>query len=229
MDSNRRRGGMPFPHRDGRSARSVDRDPIDFPGTDFWAPARNFAPRTERDIRFVVIHITGGPALHEGPAIDQFRSSAASAHYIVNREGSITQMVREQDIANHVDNLHSVSNAHSIGIEHVNPWNVDQHMEPTPAQYAASARLVAWLCKCYAIPAEHRPQRGSAGIRGHQEEQPRTSHNCPGPGWNWDAYMGRLRLAMNEQLTFEETIMSLARDPFAQGVDDRDSDPFGPL
>lgn len=207
----------------------MDHDHIDFPGTDFWERARTFEPRSERDVRFVVVHITGGSAHHGGPTGNHSRSSAASTHYVVNREGSITQMVREKDIANHIDNLHSVSNAHSIGIEHVTAWNGAHHLAPTLAQYAASSRLVAWLCKSHSIPAEHRPQHGSPGIRGHQEEQPQTGRGCPGPGWNWGTYMGRVRLAMGSQATFEDTIMSLARDPFGQRVDDRDVDPFDPV
>ncbi|MEM9379380.1 MAG: peptidoglycan recognition family protein [Planctomycetota bacterium] len=227
MGVNGRGRGAPFPRWDGRSAQSLDRASIDFPGADYWVQARNFLRRTERDIRFIVIHITGGPAMNEGPAINHFRSSGASAHYIVNREGSITQMVRDRDIANHVDNIHSSSNANGIGIEHVNPWNSAQRLRPTPAQYAASARLVAWLCKTYEIPADHRPQRGTPGIRGHQEEQPRTSHNCPGPGWDWDGYMRSVRLAMAQESTFEETILSLARDPFPPQIDDDGANPYG--
>jgi N-acetyl-anhydromuramyl-L-alanine amidase AmpD len=178
-----------------RRYQRVDSTDIDYPGTSYRAPAQNFrVPTSPRQIRYVVIHITGGLAQNEGPAINTFRTGPASAHYIVNREGHITQFVRDAHIANHVDNINSETNRDSIGIEHVNQWNSGAHLRPTDAQYGASARLVAWLCRTYNIPIVHNAIRHAPGIRGHIEEQPNSGHvNCPNPAWDWDRYISLVK------------------------------------
>src|SRR5262249_12548186 len=103
---------------------SVDLQNIDYPQAAYWSPAANFLiPGTARTIRYIIIHITGGPAQDERSAINTFRHGPASAHYIVNRQGRVVQMVREAHTANHVGNIHSKTNLESIGIEHVNSWN----------------------------------------------------------------------------------------------------------
>lgn len=204
----------PFHGRgDGRRHRTVDYAATDYPGTMYWIPARNTrTPRQPRRIRFVVIHITGGPAMDESSAINQFRAGPSSAHYIVNRQGLVTQMVRDADLANHVDNIASPSNRDSIGIEHVNPWNRQTQLHPTEPQYDASARLVGWLCATYGIPAIHSTVRGAPGIRGHIEEQPRTTHlGCPNPAWAWGRYIAKVQGALAQGPTFADTIADLAR------------------
>lgn len=175
-----------------------------------WSPARNFRiPSTPRTIRYIIIHITGGPAHDERSALNTFRAGPASAHYIVNRQGRVVQTVREAHIANHVDNLNSQSNRESIGIEHVNPWNSSERLYPTDAQYIASARLVAKLCHQYNIPITHSLVPHTPGIRGHKEEAPHSNHDsCPNPAWNWDRYIGMVRSLRVE--TFSEMINTLA-------------------
>lgn len=191
--------------------REVSVTDIDYPGTTFRAQAANFrVPAAARQIRYVIIHITGGPAMDEGAALNTFRNGPASAHYIVNREGRVTQFVRDAHIANHVDNIASATNRESIGIEHVNPWNTERREHPTDVQYEASARLVAWLCRQYDIPAVHATMRHSPGIRGHIEEQPHSGHSaCPNPAWDWGRYITLVQRARPQ--TFDEMIGTLAR------------------
>ncbi|MEE2732542.1 MAG: peptidoglycan recognition family protein [Pseudomonadota bacterium] len=194
--------------------RRIDFSDVDYPGTLFRADAANFRiPPTPRQIKYIIIHITGGPAQDEGPAINTFRHGPASAHYIVNRQGHVTQFVRDAHIANHVDNINSATNRDSIGIEHVNQWSHGIHMRPTHRQYEASARLVAWLCQRYNIPIVHDTRRHARGIRGHIEEQPHSGHTaCPNPAWDWHSYIS---LVQNIQVpNLGAFIASLARDPF---------------
>ncbi|MBU6955804.1 N-acetylmuramoyl-L-alanine amidase [Hahella sp. HN01] len=188
----------------------VDMRRVDYPSA-LWSPAANFRiPPGRRNIRYVIIHITGGPALTERNALNTFRAGPASAHYVVNREGRVVQTVREAHIANHVDNIHSQTNRESIGIEHVNPWDPNPRTYPTDAQYMASARLVAWLCHRYGIPVRHETAPHTAGIRGHIEEAPHSGHRtCPNPAWNWDLYIDLVRSIRVE--TFDEMIGALAR------------------
>lgn len=200
--------------RDGwRRLRRIDFSDVDYPGTLYRADAANFrVPQQPRQIRYIIIHITGGPAQNEGPAINTFRNGPASAHYIVNRQGDITQFVRDAHIANHVDNINSETNRDSIGIEHVNQWSHGIHLHPTHRQYAASAQLVAWLCHRYNIPIVHDTRRHAPGIRGHIEEQPNSGHTaCPNPAWDWQAYIS---LVQNIRVqSFDQLIDSLATDP----------------
>lgn len=195
----------------GRRHRRVDIVDTDYPGVMFRATAANQRmPSAPRDIRYVIIHITGGPAMDEGPAINTFRSGPASAHYIVNRDGQVVQFVRDAAIANHVDNIGSRSNRESIGIEHVNPWNSESRLRPTDAQDQASARLVAWLCQRHRIPREHNPERHAPGIRGHIEEAPHSGHvACPNPAWDWDRYIAMVQRESVQ--SFDDLIGDLAR------------------
>ncbi len=68
-----------------------------------------------------------------------------SAHYIIDRDGSIYQMVIDNERANHCRG----ANSNSIGIEHV--ATMTQTM--TAAQTTASAALVRWLLQQYDIPS----------------------------------------------------------------------------
>jgi len=191
-------------------SQSVEIPDMDYPGTLYRVTAQNFrVPRNPRQIRYIIIHITGGPAHNEGPAINTFKHGPASAHYIVNREGAITQFVRDAHIANHVDNINSFTNRNSIGIEHVNQWNSGAHLKPTHLQYQASANLVAWLCKQYDIPIVHSTMPHTPGIRGHIEEQPNSGHvNCPNPAWDWNRYISMVQRVQVE--SFDDIIGSLA-------------------
>ena len=177
--------------------RSFDLNNMDYPGTAYFVRANNFLrPQTPRVINYVVIHITGGPAMTESSAVNEFLVGPASAHYIVNREGTVIQMVQDLHIANHVGGLYSITNSESIGIEHVNPYRGNTRMRPTERQYAASAGLVRWLCQRYGIRMSHELTPRGQGIKGHSEAAPAAlgvGHaNCPNPAWDWDYYINLL-------------------------------------
>lgn len=210
-DNSRIEGAQMVTTQAWRRLQRVDFSDMDYPGTLYRAAARNFkVPNPTRQIRYVVIHITGGRAQTEGPAINTFKEGPASAHYIVNRQGHVTQFVRDAHIANHIGNINSVENRDSIGIEHVNQWNQDAHLTPTDAQYEASARLVAWLCRTYLIPIVHNTMPRAPGIRGHKEEAPNAGHvDCPNPAWDWNRYIAMVQRVRVE--TFEDVIHSLTR------------------
>ncbi|MFF4119436.1 N-acetylmuramoyl-L-alanine amidase [Streptomyces sp. NPDC001714] len=129
----------------------------------------------------VVIHVTqGGYA----SAVKAFQDPAheAAAHYIVRKDGRITQLVRELDVAFHAGNRSY--NERSVGIEH--EGFVDRPEDFTAAMYAASARLTAAICRRYgmAVDREH--------VIGHVEV-PGTDHTDPGKHWDWGRYMGLVR------------------------------------
>ncbi len=87
------------------------------------------------------------------------RNSRVSSHYVVDKNGDIYQMVREDLSAWHA----KAANSRSIGIEHV-AAAADQL---TNAQSVASGQLVHWLAEEYGIPAAnvvgHRFAPGNEG------------------------------------------------------------------
>lgn len=156
----------------------------DYPAS-LWEPASpaNYTPDRRpatHKIRYIVIHDTEGSC---GSAVNWFQNAAsqASAQYVVCRDGTIVQTVREKDVAWHAGNW--PINQESIGIEHEGFYN---HPVYTRAQYLASAALVRYLSKKYGIA----PNRDT--IFGH-ENVPNGGHIDPGPYWDWSMYMQQVR------------------------------------
>jgi N-acetyl-anhydromuramyl-L-alanine amidase AmpD len=105
----------------------------------------NTSSRNGASINMVVLHSTTAATV-EG-TINWFldRKSQVSAHYVVDKNGDIYQMVRDDRSAWHAKAI----NSRSIGIEHV-ATAIDRL---TDAQSMASAQLVRWLATQYGIPA----------------------------------------------------------------------------
>lgn len=102
-----------------------------------------------------------------------------SAHYVMRSvDGEVTQMVLDKDRAWHVGS----SNSTSIGIEHEG-FVDDPAKWYTWETYVSSARLARWLTTRHSMPVDR------DHIVGHVE-LPNQTHTDPGPGWNWDMYMG---------------------------------------
>ncbi|MFJ9120823.1 N-acetylmuramoyl-L-alanine amidase [Streptomyces sp. NPDC102394] len=160
---------------------------VDFQGARWIAASPGNFRRADRPddyaIDRVVVHVTqGGYA----SAVKVFQDPAhqAAAHYIVRRDGGITQMIRELDVAYHAGNRQY--NERSVGIEH--EGFVERRSSFTDAMYASSARLTAGICGRYGIPVDREH------IIGHVEV-PGTDHTDPGPYWDWDRYIGLVRRA----------------------------------
>jgi len=136
----------------------------------------------------IVLHITEGTTASGAIAtfINSSGKDSVSAHFVVDRDGSITQLVSIYNTAWHA----SQANAHSVGIEHValsgygarelnlkyadkihagtqKPW---VYMPATDAQYEASARLINWLAGEMNISVDRNH------IRTHNEASPRDNH-----------------------------------------------------
>jgi len=108
----------------------------------------------------------------------------ASAHYVIDLDGKVYQVVRDQDISYHDGNFWS--NMHSIGIEHVG-YDATGYQWYNSAQYLSSARLVAYLLKKYHLPLDR------SHILAHSTVAASTlstspNHVDPGPYWLWDYY-----------------------------------------
>lgn len=131
----------------------------------------------------VVIHVTQG-SFQSAVRVFQDPRHGAAAHYVVRKDGHVTQMIRELDVAFHAGNRSY--NERSVGIEH--EGFVDRPQDFTAAMYAASARLTAAICGRYGIPVDRKH------IIGHVEV-PGADHTDPGPHWDWDRYMKLVRAA----------------------------------
>ena len=89
-----------------------------------FSPNYSKKPRSIKDIKFVIIHYTGMQS--EIESINRLKNPKykVSCHYLINRKGEITRMVKDRNVAWHAgrskwkkfNNL----NKNSIGIELVN-------------------------------------------------------------------------------------------------------------
>jgi N-acetyl-anhydromuramyl-L-alanine amidase AmpD len=160
---------------------------VDFPGARWIAASPANLRRADRPddygIDRVIVHVTQGGYRSAVKAFED-PGHGAAAHYIVRRDGRVTQMVRELDVAFHAGNREY--NERSVGIEH--EGFVERASSFTDAMYEASARLTAAVCGRYGIPVD----RGH--IIGHVEV-PGTDHTDPGPHWDWERYVGLVRQA----------------------------------
>ncbi|WEH38134.1 N-acetylmuramoyl-L-alanine amidase [Streptomyces sp. NBC_01218] len=137
-----------------------------------------------RRVDRVVVHVTQ-QTFTQTIGIFQNPANRVSVHYLVRSgDGYTVQCVRERDIAWHAGAWDH--NVRSIGIEHEG-W-VDRPEYFTAAMYERSARLTADICDRHGIP------RDRTHIIGHYEV-PGTDHTDPGPLWDWDRYLGLVRLA----------------------------------
>lgn len=147
--------------------------------------------RPASSIRLVVVHVIEGTA---AGAVSWFRNPRArvSSHYVVGRDGSVTQMVSERRPAWHAGNAYV--NLHSVGVEDEGytgiPWTF------TDAEYRGSAQLVAGVLRHYVLPIDRRHVIGHAEVpdpyrRGAFGGFGR--HTDPGRYWDWARYLGYVR------------------------------------
>jgi hypothetical protein len=146
-----------------------------------WRPAGHghYRPGRSRKIDQIVIHTVEGS---QSAAVSEFQHGhrKVSAHYVVGRDGSIVQCVKDTDTAWHAGS----ANSHAIGIEH--EGRADRASTWTDALLRASARLTRYLCDKYHIPIDRKH------IIGHVEV-PGSDHHDPGRYFPWDRYMALVR------------------------------------
>ena len=164
------------------------RPPVEWrPGVEHYTVAH----REPGDIRYIVIHTTEGSA--DGAASwFQNDKSHVSAHYVISRTGEIVQLVRQRNVAWHAGNW--AVNTTSIGIEHEGV--TDDPSGYTDAEYRASARLVAYICRTWDVAIDRNhiighaevPDPNDPALRGGSDH-----HTDPGQYWNWPKYMKLVR------------------------------------
>ena len=137
--------------------------------------------RSGNSIQYIVVHHNGGNLTTEG-CYNVWQTREASAHYQVEADGTIGQLVWDEDTAWHAGNWNA--NLQSIGIEHADdstsPWHISD------ATLDNGAHLVAALCKYYKLG---RPQWG-VNVFPHSQF---SSTECPASiaGNQRDTYMAK--------------------------------------
>jgi LysM repeat protein len=136
-------------------------EPFKKPAIKDFIQSPNFSSRDGGKINSIILHYTTAGTVQS--TINHFknRASEVSAHYIIDKNGDIYQMVQDGDKAWHAGN----ANRHSIGIEHV----ARVGDELTEAQEKSSIALIRWLMSEYKISKDN--------IKGHKQV---GSTSCPG-------------------------------------------------
>lgn len=145
--------GFPAPLRTlDAPATSKPKRAIEKPIIKSFIESPNTSSRNGASINMIVLHSTTAATV-EG-TINWFLDpkSQVSAHYVVDKNGDIYQMVSDDRSAWHAKAI----NSRTIGIEHV----ATATDRLTDDQSVASAQLVRWLAATYGIPA--------ANVLGHR-------------------------------------------------------------
>jgi N-acetyl-anhydromuramyl-L-alanine amidase AmpD len=145
------------------------------------------AQRPVGAIRFIVIHVTQGSFFGTVSWLRDPRAHA-SANFVVDRDGTVQELVPLHDIAWHAGNW--AVNERSIGIENVG--YTDDPVGFTGREYRAAAKIAAVVARRALIPIDRRhiighnqvpdpndPLQGG-GIDGHTD---------PGRFWRWGYFM----------------------------------------
>jgi N-acetylmuramoyl-L-alanine amidase len=104
----------------------------------------NHSSRNGARIDKVVVHCTEASLASTLEEFQQAHGRQVSAHYVIDRNGDIYQMVEDSERANHCRG----ANETTIGIEHVG----GEKDSLTAKQATASAALIRWLLEQYDIP-----------------------------------------------------------------------------
>ncbi|XXF75210.1 N-acetylmuramoyl-L-alanine amidase [Myxococcaceae bacterium GXIMD 01537] len=145
------------------------------------APSPNYNERGGKDIDTIVMHHTASNNGAGDLAWMRNPKSQVSAHYMVDRDGKIYQLVGDDKRAWHAGKgeLHGVPsdiNGRSIGIEIVNDGSGKTPF--TEAQYKALTQLTGYLKQKYDVPMKN--------IVGHADVAvPKGRKNDPAPNFDW--------------------------------------------
>ncbi|HEU5378126.1 MAG TPA: N-acetylmuramoyl-L-alanine amidase [Ktedonobacteraceae bacterium] len=132
-------------------------------------------------VDFISVHDIEGTA-QDSLNVFQNHNSGVSVHYVVDSDGTVYQLLHDQDIGYHVGNYWA--NQHSIGIEHAG-FDATGFQWYNAAEYLGSAKLMAYLLKKYNLPLDraHVVAHGTVPA-----PQLAINHVDPGPYWLWDYY-----------------------------------------
>lgn len=122
-------------------------------------PSPNFNARADgTSVRYIVLHYTGMPTAAEALKRMIDPTSQVSAHYMIDEDGVITQMVDEAKRAWHAGKScwrgERDINSASIGIELVNPGHAFGYVPFAQGQIIALEMLLQSIIERHALPAD---------------------------------------------------------------------------
>ena len=151
-----------------------------------WQPSPNFQPRPDgMPVDMLVLHYTGMPSADA--ALRRMCDPAAevSAHYMIDEQGFVTQLVAEEHRAWHAGKSfwrgHTDINGRSIGIEIVNPGHEHGYGAFPEAQIASLIRLSRDILARWPIAARN--------VVGHSDVAPARKQD-PGELFPWRRLAG---------------------------------------
>ncbi|MEU6201800.1 N-acetylmuramoyl-L-alanine amidase [Streptomyces sp. NPDC047061] len=112
--------------------------------------------------------------------------ATASAHYLMDTDGSTTQLMPVEDIAYAVGNYHY--NLHSVSIEHAG-FTAQGAQWYTDATYRQTAELVSYLAQQYGVPLDRQHVLGHDNVPGSLDSNLAKQHWDPGTAWDWNRFM----------------------------------------
>ena len=161
-----------------------------------WKQSPNYTTgRNGKKIIAIVNHQTAGQC----PGSLSWLCNAAakaSAHYLIYRDGTVYQLVKDSDTAWHAGAVNKPSwklydgsnpNHSTIGIEHECYPAVGGDGNLTELQYQATLALHRQLIKAHSIPIDR------DHIIGHCQIDSVNRPNCPGSAFPWDRLMKDLK------------------------------------
>ena len=152
----------------------------------FSNPSPNFDNRPKSaDINLLIFHYTGMQSASDARRRLCDSSASVSAHYLIDEDGIIEQLVDEEKRAWHAGiscwQGISVLNNHSIGVELVNPGHEWGYRPFTAQQMDALLWLSKEIIKRHCILKRH--------ILGHSDIAPNRKED-PGELFNWEWLAG---------------------------------------
>ena len=164
------------------------------PVTQVPSPNRDRRPGGLSDISAIVLHHTSGGTLSSVSTYFQNDESDVSSHYVIGKDGRITQPVPDGYRAWHAGKSSFQGrddvNDFSLGIELVNEG--DGRDPFTDAQYSSLVRLVAWMCQTYGIPLDR--------ITGHKDVAlPAGRKADPAENFDWNRVRAEVKALLAGQ------------------------------
>lgn len=145
-----------------------------------FSPNYSKKGRSKKDIKFVIIHYTGMQSEIASIKRLKNRKSKVSCHYLINRKGDVTQMVKDEKVAWHAGNSKWKGfinlNFNSIGIELVNKGHMFGYQNFSKKQIKSLIQLCKNLKNKYAIKKEN--------FLGHSDIAPLRKSD-PGEKFPW--------------------------------------------
>ena len=187
--------------------------------TMIWTPSPNFGERT-LPVSILVLHYTGMTS--GAAAIDWLANpkSRVSAHYVVDEDGQVVHMVREEQRAQHAGLSHwrgiTDVNSASIGIEIVNPGHEFGYRPFPEEQMDSVTQLVAEIARTYSIEPRN--------VVGHSDVAPARKED-PGELFDWER-LAKLGLAVPRPINkmvdpeWPDAAFLLALERYGYGIAD---------